>query len=104
MAGDRRRYTDAEVRGEKYRIRSLNDREWTRLQASNVKKDGTIDRVAAQTNNVRTSIACVVDGNGEPLFTDQDIDKLRKIDAGVIQDLAGACSEHIGIGGEEEGN
>lgn len=104
LASDKRRYQDVDIRGQKYRLRSLNDKEWTRLQASNVKKDGTIDRIAAQTNNVRTIIACVVDGDGEPLFSDQDIEKLRTIDAGVIQDLAGACSDHIGIGGDDEGN
>lgn len=104
LASDRRRYVDVEIRGSKYRLRSLNDKEWTRLQASNVKKDGTLDRIKAQTNNVRTIIACVVDGNGETLFTDNDVDALRTIDAGVIQELAEACSSHIGIGDDDEGN
>lgn len=92
----RKRYTDAEIDGlGKVRIRSLDDREYMRLQSAVMKPDGTIDKVAAQTSNARWIVACVVDGEGNPIFTEGDVREIRERDAALTQRLADACKAHV---------
>lgn len=91
-----RRFKEVEIDGMTFRIQSISDRVWTKIQASAMKKDGTIDRVLAQLINARVIVECVVDADGNCIFTESDVNKIRDLDAGLIARLADACRKHVG--------
>lgn len=86
----KRRYVVKEVAGHTWRLRSLNDREFTRVGASE-QGESTVSLI----------IECVCDSNGDPLFTEADREFWHNQDAFLVQDLADACLTHVGNHTEE---
>ena len=78
------------------RIRSLNDKEHTKLQAALYKRDGSIDTTKTQRAVAALICACVVDAEGNTILTDADVDALRSQDAALIAELGAWIREHVG--------
>lgn len=90
-----RRYADVNIDGQKFRLRSLNALEANTIQARVIVEDDEEDRIREiATANCRTISQCVVDGNGDRIFTDEDVDQIAQVDAGFVSRLAEACSLH----------
>jgi hypothetical protein len=103
-----RRFKDATVLGMKVRLRSITAGEYAqverRLTESASKAKGTSDakRAAALAGGYALLIKlCVCDGNGEPLFTDDQVAQLQTVDARVSQALVNDCMEHCGLSGAD---
>ena len=100
-----RRFADETVEGfGKVRIRSLTAREKTKYDSAAINSKGGINTKSLLTANARLIVACVVDGEGNPVFSEADIDKLQDMDAGVIEELASRCGKHCGITEDTEKN
>jgi len=96
LGPERVRYADEDIEGVGHiRIRSLNDREYMKLQSAVMKPDGSIDRTKARTANARWIIACVVDAEGNRLFADGDTQAIQDLDAFKTQRMAEACRLHV---------
>src|SRR5581483_11113292 len=84
--------------GNKARIRSLTAGEWAGIDSRNVDmKKGGINPTGLRNSDLRLIVASVVDGEGNPIFTDADVPKLGTIDAAVTITLTRAIKEHSGI-------
>lgn len=83
------------------RFRSLTDKEWTRIQSTAMKKEGTIDKVHAQLINARLLVETIVDHEGNTILSESDIPALRDLDAGIMARLGTACRKHVGVEDEE---
>lgn len=90
----KRRFADVEVDGEKFRVRSLNDLEMSKLNVANMDDSGGFDVSKVSGNNARWIIACVVDQDGNQLFTEADLPNIRELDGGFVVELAELCREH----------
>lgn len=90
-----RRYAEETVDGQVFRLRSLNALESNTIQARVLVEDDEDDRVREiATVNCRLIAQCVVDGNNDRIFTDEDIDSLAELDSAFIERLAKACRKH----------
>lgn len=99
---DVRRYADVTLPNVgKCRIRSMTERESANLEAKAVDRKGNISIANAKKARARTVAFCVVDGTGERLFSDDDIDALQAIDAGIINTIYDECARHCGVDGIE---
>lgn len=91
----KRRFTDVEVCGQKFRIRSLNNKESSELEAAVYRDDGRgIDPAKIPMQAARWIVACVVDAEGNQIFSDADLGAIRGLDGVMISDLADACQSH----------
>ena len=102
----KRRYADAQIEGfGLVRMRSLTARDKSRFDAAALDSKGRVNTKSLLTANARLIVICLVDSEGNPIFSDNDVDKLLDMDSGVIEKLSEACGVHCGITGEEpEGN
>lgn len=82
---------------EPLRIRSLSDKEYSYLQSKAVKASGQIDKVELQVQNARMIQAVSVDGEGNKLFSEDDIRWLRELDSAITEPLVAKIREHLGI-------
>lgn len=90
-----RRHVEVIVDGQKFRLRSLNALESNTIQARMLVEDEEQDRIREiATANCRMIAQCVVDGNGDRLFSDDDICGLAELDAAFVERLARACRKH----------
>ena len=98
-----RRYCEVAIDGlGKFRIRSLNDKEKSGYNAEAINKDGKFNRHAAISANARLVALCCVDGDGNRVFTADDVPKLQELDSGLVEELAEACRKHCGFGETED--
>lgn len=95
----RRRFKEVALPGGKHaRIRSLTAAEWADIDARNVDtKRGGLSATGLRNSDLRLIVASVVDGEGNPVFTDTDLPRLGDIDAGVIVPLVREIKEHSGL-------
>ena len=101
----KRRFKDVDIAGfGKARIRSLTAREKTRYDSEAINNKGGINTKALLTANARLIVACVVDHEGNQVFTDADIEALLDRDASVIEEVASECGKHCGVIEESEKN
>lgn len=100
----KRRFKEVMIEGlpAPIRIRSLDDKEYSRLQVEPMKPNGQLDRNAAMIFNAKLITLCCVDHEGNRLFKDGDVAAMREMDAAIVDKLAAACREHVGIIEEEE--
>ena len=99
----KRRFSDTEIEGfGKVRLRSLTAREKTRYDSRAIDSKGRVKTSALLTANARLIVLVVVDSEGQPVFSDGDVEKLLDMDSGVIEQLASDCGKHCGIADEEE--
>jgi hypothetical protein len=93
-----RTFRNVEVEGlGKVRIRSITELERAKMEAPNYTKKGTINLDKLGDARCRLIVAAVVDGEGNPILTNNDVQFLRNKDSKIINQLAEAIGEHCGI-------
>lgn len=88
-----RRYTDVEVGGRQFCLQS-----WTYLD---MQEFNDREFSASGDANLHLIVGTCVDENKKPLFSVEDITKLRHLDAGFVTALVEACLNHAGLGDSE---
>jgi len=83
------------------RIRSLTERERSGLEASQLTEEGSWSREDSVHMRVRWIVLCVVDQEGERIFTDRDTPWLEQIDSAITNVLFDACRRHVGISDQD---
>ena len=92
------RYKDVSVPGlGTVKVKSLNDREYSKLQAATMKTDGKMNIIATMASDAALIAACTLNGDNTPMFTENDVSAIRDRDAGIVANLAGAIRDHIGL-------
>lgn len=88
------------------RVRSLNDKEHTRIISAQFRTNGSVDKAMASSQAARLVVATVVDEEGNQLFTSNDVDELRQMDTSIMEPLVKGIRAHLGIsedaGSEDE--
>lgn len=84
------------------RIQSLTERERTVFQAALITRTGETNRERLLDAGRRLIVACLVDGAGNRLLNDGDIQKLADWDSADTEYLYAECGRHTGIGGKAE--
>lgn len=86
------------VSGVTVRIRSLTEGELSAYQRRLFAKGGRgLDPTAMQSANRRLFVLCIVDGDGNRLFTNDDENRFADMDAADASKLYEECAEHCGI-------
>jgi len=84
-----RRYHDVTIDGKTICLASWTEREMGRFNSDNRQKANR------DTANVRMIVkTCVDSTTHEPIFTDEDVDQIRDLDAGFVVSLTAACMDH----------
>lgn len=90
------------VSGHVLRIRSLTERELSAYHAATITQGGTgLKKARLEDANRRMIGQCVVDVEGNRLFTDAHLAKLSEWDAADTQFLYNECASHVGIKTED---
>jgi len=98
LAKCERRYREVPIGGgECCRIQSLTERERADIEFRLLNSKGSVDVRKLPENKLRTLCACMVDGEGNRLFADNEWSQLEALDSGVIAKVYSACLEHIGF-------
>jgi len=105
----RRRYREVVIPHDgqelRFRLQSITQREYQTLLAPLLDiATGQIDPVQQAQFDVRLIVACCVDQDGKPLFSEADIPAIQEWDSAVTSQLVRACQEHIGIAGGQGKN
>jgi len=85
----KRRFSDAEVCGKKFRLRSWSAEEAQKFISDNEKKPRTV--------NERLIVGVVCDGEGNSIFGREHVARLCELDAAFVAQLAKLCLEHVGL-------
>jgi hypothetical protein len=85
------------VSGLRVRIRSLTELELSRYQSAMLAPGGGIKRSKLDDASRRLIVLCVVDGEGNPLFQDSDLQALADWDSADSGHLYDECAKHCGI-------
>lgn len=97
-----RRFAVVEIEGlGNVRIRSMTELERSRLEASIRDKKGNLSSSRMVDLKCRMIVDSVVDENGNPLFTNRDIDQIRQQDSKVTNALVDAIQKHCGWSDED---
>jgi hypothetical protein len=92
------RYKDVSIEGlGTVRIKSLTDREHSRLQAATMKSDGKVNITAAMASDAALIAECTLNGDNTAMFSESDVKDIRDRDAGITTTLAAAIRDHIGL-------
>ncbi len=92
-----RRFAEVAIEGlGRVRIRSLTELERSRIEASMRDKKGNLSSSRMVDLKCRLIVDSVVDGEGNPLFTNSDIDRIRQQDSKVTNSLVEAIQAHCG--------
>lgn len=109
LTGVKRRFGEVFLPGlgQKVRFRSLSEEEQSDFElASEWKRDETgelyRDEVAVKQTRARLIILCLVDGEGNQVLCDTDIDQVMALDGKDIRLLFGEMQTHCGLVGREE--
>jgi hypothetical protein len=98
IANSPRQFKEVHVEGlGKVRIRTITESERAKMEAPNYTKKGTVNLEKLGDARCRLLVAAVVDGEGNPLLSNSDVQHLRNKDSRVINELADAISDHCGI-------
>lgn len=102
----RRRFVDATIQGHGFRIRSLSAGEANRITCRHLAADDEDARSAALASlPARYIVQCVVDADGNRIFSDTDVVKiLDNWDAAFTAEVAAACQKHCGATEDSEKN
>ena len=80
------------------RIRSLTERELSRYQSVTIASSGTgLKRSKLEDASRRLIVLCLVDGDGNQIFTDADVPRLADWDAADTSYLYDEGAKHCGI-------
>lgn len=83
------------------RIRSLTEYERNRLESKHWDKSGKVDPTKVLDVKCNWIIACVVDENDNLMFSEHDVEELRRVDSAVIDAAFTAVMEHVGVASED---
>lgn len=102
FAATKRRFReiDVPVVG-RVKIRSLKEIDRQQLDRDVLKKDGSLREDRYAEARLRLIVASVVDADGNLVFTDEDLPKLRELDYAVTRAIEKACLEHQGADADE---
>lgn len=78
------------------RIRSLTELERSRIEASMRDKKGQVAGAKILDLKCRMIVECLVDANGNQLFTNKDIERIRQQDSKVTNAIVDAIQAHCG--------
>ena len=93
----KREFIDKDIPGlGKFRIRNLLTSEVVELEAKTSSKNGRKTALA------KIVAAHCVDGEGNLLFSSEDVPRLMDLPASQVLPLANACSQHSGIADTED--
>lgn len=90
-APPQRRFTDVEIDGHKFRLRSLTPAESNPWAVKSQKDKGMV------TAGPRLIVLCVVNADGQRVFGDLDVAKFMELDSSFVARLAKACQDHAGL-------
>lgn len=101
LAYSNRRFKEVPLSdGRKVRIRSITEAEWADIDIKTIDaKKGGLSLAGLRQSDTRLVIACVCDGDGNPLFRESDSESLSKLDAAVFVPLVREIKEHCGLRG-----
>jgi len=99
LAFTKRRFKEVNLPdGQHCRIRSISEAEYAEVDSRNIDfRKGGLSVAGIRGSNVRLIIACVCDGDGQPIFSDSDASQLSQVDAAVIEPLVREIREHCGL-------
>lgn len=102
LAASRRRFTEVVVPGgSRVRIRSITEGERSDWESAMLDPRGRPKRAAMRRWKVGLIVLCVVDADGNPLFSAGDIDGLMQVDSAITNRLFDACQEHCGVSDDD---
>lgn len=94
----KRRFHEVDIPGwGTFRVRSLNELERSRFEASIRDKQGRVVNSKLVDLKCRLIVLCVVDEHGDPLLTDADTAALRQQDSKYTNLLVEEIQKHCGI-------
>lgn len=98
LAAPKRRFAEVEIPGwGTVRIRSLSELERSRFEASIRDKRGQVSASKLIDLKCRLIVLCVVDTDGNPILSNNDIEQLRQQDSRLTNLLTEKIQEHCGI-------
>ncbi|TXH43411.1 MAG: hypothetical protein E6Q97_34120 [Desulfurellales bacterium] len=100
LGARKRRFTQFPVEGlnGKVRIRSLSEREKSDYESEFMDKKGNFSRDKLLSARRRLICLVVVDAEGNPLLTDDDVKALEEIDGRITSKIQEEAQVHCGIG------
>lgn len=98
LAAPKRRFTEVTIPDwGTFRLRSLNELERSRLEASMLDKKGQLSPNKLIDHKCRLIVACVVDAEGNQLLTNGDIAALQQQDSSLTNLLVDEIQKHCGM-------
>jgi len=89
---------DLPILGVTVRFQSMTEDEYSQYESAVLAlKGGGLRKAKLEDANRRFLVLCLVDGDGNRLFADKQVDEFKKWDMADIKILYKACSEHCGI-------
>lgn len=102
VAASKRRFRDVPLGDGKCRIRSLTAGEWADLDLKSLDKKGAFSVANYKYSDARLIVSCVVDGDGNPVFRDSDLDMIMGLDTSLVNPLVREIKSHCRILGVED--
>ncbi len=97
-----RRFATVPIEGVgKVRFRSLTELERSRMEASIRDKRGQVSGSKMLDLKCRMIVETVVDDNGNPVYSNSDIERIRQQDSKITNAIAEAAQAHVGISDED---
>lgn len=100
LAPMKREFAEYEIStlGKKVRLRNLNERERGAYEVSGLDSKGNWNRErSARMKGILLQL-CVVDKDGNLVFSPADVDKLMETSADVVAEIFDRCCEHCNFG------
>jgi hypothetical protein len=98
LAKCERIYREFTIRsGETIRIQTLTELEKAEIELLMLNNKGSVDVRKLPESKLRTMCACMVDGEGKRLFSDDEWRSLQPLNSSVVAEIYSECLEHIGF-------
>lgn len=98
----KRRFSEVPTPIGKVRIRSLNEAERSKYERTAYDAKGNTTATGVVGLKLQIIVACCCDGEGNQLFTTEDIPKLKELDAAVVDLLSEECHKICQLGATEK--
>lgn len=96
-----RRFKPVDVRLGRFRLRSVNEAERSRFEASLKDKNGNLSMSRSLDLKCRAIVLGVDDGNGNQMYSNSDIEFIRQQDSRDVNELAMAIVDFWGLIGDD---
>ena len=84
-----------------FRIRSLTERERSKYEADCLTAKGVFSKAKLEKQKQRLLILCLVDEEGNQLFSEADMAQMEQLDSLVTGYLFNQCAKHCGFSEED---